>query len=233
VLSGPAIHAGYSGTMTTMCLALWSLTADPVPPVPDEELNNFAAVDTVQNNPHLFRITTPIKVDKLEALLADHKNPLLVESVCASLRTSFWPKADTHYHTYPVTWDNSHWSIRTQAKEDFISAQIQKEVATQRYSEDFGPELLPGMYCSPIHTVPKPETDTLWLINNQSAGEFSPNSMISCEDIAWTCMDGIKSLRVSLHTFCQEYGDVELIMHKSKHIGTFPCHEDHIMFTCI
>jgi hypothetical protein len=51
--------------------------------------------------------------------------------------------------------------IKTQAEREFLEAQIDKEVAAKRYLEDFGPDLLPGMYCSPIHTVPKPGTDSL------------------------------------------------------------------------
>jgi hypothetical protein len=75
------------------------------------------------------------------------------------------------------------------------------------------------MYSSPLHAVDKPRTTTLtttfWLINNQSAGEFSPNSMIGHEDFAGTCMDIIKSLGASLQTFCKANGDsTKLIMWK-------------------
>jgi len=84
------------------------------------------------------------------------------------------------------------------------------------YSEAFGPDLLPGMYSSPVHAVDKPGTTTFCLINDQSAGEFSPNSMIDSEDVAGTCMDGIKSLGASLRAFRKAEGDlVELIMWKS------------------
>jgi len=53
------------------------------------------------------------------------------------------------------------------------------------------------------------------LINDQSAGEFSPNLMISSEDVAGTCMDGIKSLGASLRAFRKAEGGAELIMWKS------------------
>ena len=95
-------------------------------------------------------------------------------------------------------------------------------MAAARYSENFGPDLLPGMYCSPIHTIPKPGTDTLRLINDQSDGAFSPNSMISHDDVAGTCMDGIKSLGASLRTFRREHGDqVELVIYKSNIQGAY------------
>src|ERR1700683_5239609 len=72
------------------------------------------------------------------------------------------------------------------------------------------------MYSSLIHGVDKPGTTTFCLINDQSAGEFSPNSMINGEDGTGTCMDGIKSLGASLHAFCKVEGDhVKLTMWKS------------------
>ena len=207
---------------TLSATAQWSLTATPVPSVPQEEYENRAAVETITSYPHLFKIVTPIKVDRFQSLLAEHTNPALVESVCFSLRNGFWPQANTHHQTYPITWDNSQRPVKSNAERDFIESQISKEVATGKYSEDFGPDLLPGMYCSPIHTVPKPGTDSLRLINDQSDGEFSPNSMISREDIAGTCMDGIKSLGASLRAFRRKHGDdIELIMHKSDVQGAY------------
>ena len=43
---------------------------------------------------------------------------------------------------------------------EFISSQIDTEVKKGQYFEDFGPDLLPGMYSSPIHAMPKPGTET-------------------------------------------------------------------------
>ena len=94
--------------------------------------------------------------------------------------------------------------------------QVETEVQLGRYSEVFGPDLLPGKYSSPVHAIDKLGTTTFHLINDQSAGEFSPNSMIDSEDVARTCMDKIKSLGASLCAFCKVEGnDVELIMWKS------------------
>jgi hypothetical protein len=111
------------------------------------------------------------------------------------------PCADTHHQTYPTTWDNSYHPIKIQAEEDFIVAQIDKEVYARRYAKDFRPELLPRMYCSPIHKVPKSGTDTFGLINDQSAGELAPNLMVNYKDITKTYMDRIKSLDTSLQAF--------------------------------
>ena len=95
-------------------------------------------------------------------------------------------------------WDFSERELQDPEHTLFIANQVEAEVWKGWYLEDFGPDLLPGMYLTPVHAVPKPGTDTFQLINDQSAGEFSPNSMIHLDDIAGTCMDGIKSLGTSL-----------------------------------
>jgi hypothetical protein len=196
--------------------AQYSLTAVPVPCVPTKELSNKALVKTIQTNPHLFKLNCKINVDRLEQLLQHHPNQLFVLSVCRSLREGFWPWADTKIGSYPETWDFSDHPPKRQDHIDFITSQVETEVRLGRYSEAFRPELLPGMYSSPVHAVDKPGTTTFRLINDQSAGEFSPNSMINREDVAGTCMDSIKSLGASLHTFRKANGEhVELVMWKS------------------
>jgi hypothetical protein len=78
------------------------------------------------------------------------------------------------------------------------------------------------MYLLPLHTIPKEGSDGLQLINDQSAGEYSPNSMISCDDIAGTCMDGIKELGASLGAYWEENGsDVQLVIWKSDIHGAY------------
>ena len=119
-------------------------------------------------------------------------------------------------------WDNLHCPIKSEVEHAFLEGQINKEVAAKCYSEDFSPDLLPGMYCSPIHTIPKPGTNTLRLINDQSDGDFSPNSMISHDNIAGTCMDGIKSLGASLRAYRREHGDqVQFVIYKSDIQGAY------------
>jgi hypothetical protein len=115
-----------------------------------------------------------------------------------------------------VTWDFSDRPPKSDEHGAFIAKQVETEVHLGRYSDAFGPDLLLGMYSSPIHAVPKPGSDALRLINDQSAGEFSPISMIDSENVAGTCMDGIKLLGASLHAFCKAEGDdIELVMWKS------------------
>ena len=66
-------------------MAEWSETAEPLPHPPLPEILNPTVSKTISNNPHLFKVNTPIKVDIFEVLLKDHPNPLFVKSVCQGL----------------------------------------------------------------------------------------------------------------------------------------------------
>ena len=50
--------------------------------------------ETILQNPKLFKIITPIKVDVFEDLLVGHPNPSFVKSVSDGLQYGFWPWAD-------------------------------------------------------------------------------------------------------------------------------------------
>jgi hypothetical protein len=73
--------------------ALVSFTAAPWPLVPDSIANHPAVQSTLCTHQHLFRIVSPIDVDKFEKLLNDHPNPNFVSSVCRGLRNGAWPFA--------------------------------------------------------------------------------------------------------------------------------------------
>jgi hypothetical protein len=75
----PAIPEDCYGMMrmTLSPTVQWSLTAEPLPSVPLKEYENKAAVSTINSNPQLFRITTPIKVNRFEELLSDTQTSLL------------------------------------------------------------------------------------------------------------------------------------------------------------
>ena len=199
--------------------ARWGLTASPVPGVPPREFENLEALGTIQANPHLFQVNCSLNIARFRELLVNHPNQALVDSVCRSLHEGYWPYADTKFDDvdagYPITLDMSSKGSTSAEHLNFISAQIEVEVAAGRYSAPFGPDLLPGMYSSPVHAVPKPP-DSLRLINHQSYGDHSLNSMIPKERVAGTCMDGIRSLITALLCFRQEFGDdVELLIYKS------------------
>ncbi|KAG1737264.1 hypothetical protein EDB19DRAFT_1637136, partial [Suillus lakei] len=164
--------------------ALWTETAEPMPRPPSHEFSNVEALNTIKRHPSLFKVSTPIKVDVFESLLVDHPNPDFVRSVCEGLREGFWPFANTHVGEWPLIFDNSDRPPKTQDELMFLQAQIEKEVDIERYSQAFGPDLLPGMYSMPIHAVPKPGTNKHRLVTDHSAGKHALNSMISHDDIA-------------------------------------------------
>ena len=91
----------------------WTETAEPMPSPPDPEFDHLEALSTIQTYPHLFRITTPINVDRFQLLLSSHPNQPFVLSVCQGLHEGFWPFANTHYGEWPLTWDNSKCTPKT------------------------------------------------------------------------------------------------------------------------
>ena len=197
-------------------VALWTESAAPLPQVPLDEFHNVEALDTISSNPDLFKIVTPINIPRFKELLVNHPHQLLVNSVVHGLTFGFWPSAHTFYGTYPTTLDNSGPPPKTTVQSDFLRNQIQSEFEAGRYSAPFGPDLLPGMYSTPILAVPKkPGSEKLRLCNHQSYGEFSPNSMIKRVDIAGVKLDGIRKLGESLRLFRRQHGDVPLVVFKS------------------
>jgi len=68
---------------------------------------NIEECDLIKNNPHLFHITTPVKIGCFSDLLSTYPNRLLVESTCEGLKTSFWPWAITAGSNPPQVVDNA------------------------------------------------------------------------------------------------------------------------------
>ena len=187
----------------------WTEYAEPLPRPPLREFENEEALHTISSHPDLFAVSTPINIDRFEALLAEHPNQPFVQSVCQGLREGFWPFADTHYGEWPTTWDFSQQPVKSQSERDFISSQIEKEVSVGRYSPAFGPDLLPGMYSMPIHAVPKPGSDKLRLVTNHSASDFALNNMISKDDIAGVTLDNVQDLANALRLYRRKGGENE------------------------
>ncbi|KAH9856337.1 hypothetical protein C2E23DRAFT_857310 [Lenzites betulinus] len=132
-------------------------------------LNDAVVADTLRRYPHLFKIVTPIDVDKFSAMLVAHPNQLFRN----------------------------------------------EEVALSRYLQHFGSKLLRRMYLMPVHVVPKPRSSKFRLVNDQSAGSYSLNSMIRPESIKGVVLDGIPVLGAALRCFRRDHQDSELIMCKS------------------
>jgi hypothetical protein len=172
-------------------------TAPPVPGPPENELHNYITLKTINENPHLFKIVTPIDVDLFESYLRHHPNRALVDSVCKNFCEGFWLWADTDCNEYPTTWDNSSRPLHDPKHRQFLREQRDAEIALDQYSPTFGKDLLPGMYSMPIGVVPKPNSDKLRLINDRSAGQFACNSMIPKHEGS-VKLDGMRALGKAL-----------------------------------
>ncbi|KAJ7029524.1 hypothetical protein C8F04DRAFT_962734, partial [Mycena alexandri] len=117
----------------------------PLPRPPQSEYTP-AALKTLAEHPHLFRIVSPIDVNVFESLLADHPNQPFVRSVVAGLCEGFWPWADTQPGIYPETHDASDFPLKDEREREFVRRQRDEEIALGRFSPSFGRDLLPGMY---------------------------------------------------------------------------------------
>ncbi|KAH7869334.1 uncharacterized protein C8R40DRAFT_1059791, partial [Lentinula edodes] len=152
--------------------ASYTESDDPLPRPAPREFEG-PAWNTIQQNPHLFRVQTPINADRLEALLNTHPNQAFVKSVVLSLKEGFWPRDE-----FPITWDNSWAPLPSEKERNFVNSQSELEAELGRHSQPFGPDLLPGMYSTPVIAVPKPHSEDLHLVAHQSAGEFCQNNMV-------------------------------------------------------
>ena len=195
--------------------ACCTLSDEPLPHPPLRELSNHDAMNTIRDNPHLFKIVTLINVNRFKELLKTHPNQPFVKSVCVSLCEGFWPWANTQKEEYPATWDFSERPLKTELEAGFLRDQRDVEISAGRYSESFSTDLLPGMYSTLIHAVPKPRSSKLRLVNDHNAGPYSLNSMISREDVAGAKMDSISDLIGALVRFRRRHPDKTLVLFKS------------------
>jgi len=199
---------------STITAARATETAAPLPSPPRNELRNKVALKTIAENPRLFRVTTPINVDRFEKYLKDHPNQPFAKSVCRGLRKGFWPFADTSDPSLPTTLDNSSRPILSRKKAEFIRQQRDEEVKLKRWSKPFG-KLLPGMYSSPIGAVPKGNSGKFRLVVNHSRGEHSLNSMIPRSQVK-VKLDDIHDLGSTLMAVRKKHGTTKkLVVFKS------------------
>jgi hypothetical protein len=181
----------YPDARMTPTIAEWSETAIPLPAPPMAEIDDPVACQTIFENPSLCKIVTPINVDRFQELLANHPNPLFVDSVCAGLRRGFWPWANTLKEGYPSIFDGARPTPCDDRKAAFICDQRDIEIQKDRFSESFGPNLLPGMYCMPAHAVPKPNSSDLRMVTDHSAGPYSLNSMVDHDQVTGYSLDNM------------------------------------------
>ena len=161
----------------------WTLTAEPLEGPPQSALDDEPVTKTIRENPHLFKVVTPICVDVFEAYLTSHPNQDFVRSVCRGLREGFWPWAVTPSPGYPIINDESRPAPTDEMKAAFLRTQRDFEVAKGRFSPPFK-RLLPGMYCMPIYAIPKPHSSNLHLVTDHSYGKHSLNSMIKHDKVS-------------------------------------------------
>ena len=169
----------------------WTLSAKPLEGPPQSALDDEAVTKTINENPHLFKIVSPIRVDVFESYLTSHPNQPFVKSVCKGLREGFWPWAETPLPGYPITNDESKPTPIDPKKAEFLRTQRDTELSKGRFSPPFTHDLLPGMYCMPIYAVPKPHSSTLRLVTDQSYGKYSLNSMIKHEKVTGFPLDNM------------------------------------------
>jgi hypothetical protein len=193
-----------------------TLTAPPIPSPPRNELQNKVARKTIAQNPDLFKIVSPIKVDPFEKQLKDHPNQPFVKSVVRALKNGFWPWADTSDSTLPSTYDGSRQRqpITNKDKADFIRRQRNEEIELERWSKPFGKKLLPGMHASPIGAVPKSTPGKYRLIIDQSSGPHALNSTISKSQVK-VKLDNIHDLGTSLLAVRKKHPERKLCLFKS------------------
>lgn len=199
---------------TRTTLAAWTESAPPLPSPPENELSNPIALRTIYDNPHLFKIVTPIDVDRLELLLSSHPNRPLVISICHGFRMGFWPWAMMEGIEQPLTVDNSFRPLSDETHVSFVREQHDTEMALEHFSPAFRPDLLPDMTSIPIGVVPKPHSVKLRLVVDQSSGDFSPNSLIPHEHVS-VLLDSLHHLSLSLINARSVHGDTPLVVFKS------------------
>ncbi|RDB27518.1 hypothetical protein Hypma_003768 [Hypsizygus marmoreus] len=159
----------------TLSLARASESMPPLPPVPLNERNNLIALNTIQNNPSLFVVSTSVNLPTFRALLRDHPNQLLVDSVCRGLETGFWPWANTASANLPTTFGDVY-PIRKLEHLQFALTQRNLEINAHCFSSTFN-HLLPGMLAVPV-TISERNPNKFRLCVDHSAEPFSRNAMI-------------------------------------------------------
>ncbi|KAJ3916504.1 hypothetical protein F5877DRAFT_46479, partial [Lentinula edodes] len=108
--------------------------------------------NTIEENPDLFRVQTPITADRLEALSKAHPDQPSMKSLVVG-KEDFWPWASTcPSEDFSITWNNLWAPLRSEKEQNFVNTQRELEAQSQ----PFGIDLLPGMHSTPAIAVPKP-----------------------------------------------------------------------------
>lgn len=111
-------------------LATQSETLHPLPRLLASELNNEQARHMLCENPDLFKVVTPINVNRFEAALKTHPNHSLVNSVVAGLHEGFWLFTDFEGLDMSDTWEEVYGVLSDEAA-SFTSAYVKEEEAAE------------------------------------------------------------------------------------------------------
>jgi hypothetical protein len=102
------------------CVADWMEHAKPLQDVPMGEFTNTVAMRMIEEHPNLFKIVTPINIDRFEELLQTHLNHPFVEAVCCGVHEGFWPWADTRQSELPSIVDESLDMLKKVEEVEFL-----------------------------------------------------------------------------------------------------------------
>ncbi|KAF8809075.1 hypothetical protein BYT27DRAFT_7222633 [Phlegmacium glaucopus] len=184
-----------NSSMLSPTTAEWSEYATPLPRPPVSETTNPIIHKMITDNPDLFQIVTPIKIDVFKKLLINHPNQPFIQSVCAGLCEGFWLWADSLHEDLPITHDELRLPSSDLEKASFVHNQC--------------------MYSMPIHAVEKPNSTNLCLVTDHSAGPFSLNHMIDHSKVTGFPLDNLHHLGEILLDIRHSLGNVPLTMWKS------------------
>ena len=198
-----------------MTLAAYTEIMPALPSPPENKLNNEVANATICNHPHLFQLITPINIDCLEQYLSSHPNQALAHSITLGFCQGFWPYTIMENAPRLPIVDNSSRVIKDPVHAQFIHEQRDYEIWLGCFSLSFGPDLLPGMTAIPIGVVPKPHSNKLRLVVDQSSGDHSPNGFIPRQDVA-VPLNNLHDLSAILHNVHTLHGmNIRLVLFKS------------------
>jgi hypothetical protein len=161
-----------------------TLFKKPLSGIPEEDMKHEWVTNTIHEYPYLFEVVTPIRYENLRSVLHSHPNRPFVDSILLGFRDGFWPAAKSDLL---VSLQQGHDNRRQEeflddSIREFLRDQRDVEISLGRFSQSFGPDLLPGMVAQPCFAVPKPGSSKFRLVNDHTAGHSSLNAAIPPED---------------------------------------------------
>ena len=154
-------------------------------------------LQTLCDNPSLFKIVTPIDVDRFADLLSDHPNHKFVDSVVQSLWEGAWPWASPP-SLFPLIHNFPYLGTKLRDHPDllaFMQTECKEESSSDQFSAPFD-DLLPGMACMPSYIVVRSEK--FHLVTDHSVGNLSLNSLID-KDSHTVPLCGLQQLGYNIH----------------------------------